>query len=171
MKAFHSVTEAQAAVEPLSDLSVSLYLPIWATSDLSSSLVSLTRRCSLSPGAVYSGEAHACISRQGWLWSSCPQALRVQRTSDEPGEESDRPVVGGGNEEAHTRERDPKESVVSLKAPQSLLCCAALASCAKHSAFRGPCLWCLLVPLWKQPCLFGFSSHKWERLVTSPSPS
>lgn len=28
---------------------------------------------------VYSGGAHACVSRQGWLWLSCPRALRAGR--------------------------------------------------------------------------------------------
>ena len=36
-------------------------------------------RCSLSSDVVYSAGAHSCISRQGWLKSSFPQALKVER--------------------------------------------------------------------------------------------
>ena len=35
-------------------------------------------RCPLSSDVVYSGGAHTCISRQGWLWLSCPLALTVE---------------------------------------------------------------------------------------------
>lgn len=35
-------------------------------------------RCPLSSDVVYSGGAHTCISRQGWLWLSCPLALKVE---------------------------------------------------------------------------------------------
>lgn len=103
----------------------------------------------LSSDVVYSGGAHTCISRQGWLWSSCPQALKVEREGvryQERGEAegNDRSVGGGNGEMRNQRLKETGRNVWEKKQRGS---CTFLWSLLYHCHSK-IAFWCPVLTPW-----------------------